>query len=266
MTLTVQESTGTFAFPKICGVLVEPRKLEATCKLVENFHTVMPARMLFFFCGISFYGYYRLLFADDPFVTVISCGTDNFTAESHNDFWKTRRFWETFTGYTHVLTIQTDGCLCTRSTRKIEDFLQYDYVGGYTPHKWWWKETQGLHKFTDYQCFNGGFSFRRIQCMLDVIDAFPPLPSQGFREDLSFRSYGEDLYFVVGMLMINSVRSTNVYKVGLDEFSTHFCTHTHYVHDTFCVHKLDNYVDGSELTRFLEYCPEFNDFTDSNRK
>jgi len=51
-----------------------------------------------------------------------------------------------------------------------------------------------------------------------------------------------------------------IYKVGLDEFSTNFCTHTHYVNDTFCVHKLDNYVQKDELQKFLEYCPEFIHF------
>lgn len=247
-------------FPKICGVLVEPRKKDNIPLLIENFHTVMPGRTLFFFCGTSYYSYYKLLFSDTPLLKIIDSGVDNFTANTHNDYWKKREFWDHFKDYTHVLTIQTDGCLCTNSKWKIEDFLMYDYVGGYTPNKWWWKETQGLHKISDYQCFNGGFSFRKIQTMIDIIDTFPPLPTEGFRENASFRTYGEDLYFVVGMLMMNTIKDKMIYKVGLDEFSTNFCTHTHYVNDTFCVHKLDNYVQKDELQKFLEYCPEFIHF------
>lgn len=247
-------------FPKICGVLVEPRRMSNIHVLIDNFQKVMPGRILFFFCGTSNYDYYKRCYGDDSSIRLIDVGVDNFTAKTHNDLWKTMGFWDNFDGFTHVLTIQTDGCLCEDSDYKIEDFLNYDYVGGYTPYKWWWKETNGLHKYSDYQCFNGGFSFRKIKSMKDVIINFPPLPTEDFREDLSFCAYGEDLYFVVGLLTLNATMEKN-YKVGLDELATRFCTHTHYVHKTFCVHKLDNYVSRSELIRFLEYCPLFVNFT-----
>jgi len=79
---------------------------------------------------------------------------------------------------------------------------------------------------------------------------------------LSFCAYGEDLYFVVGLLRLNaSIDGNAFYKVGLDEHATKFCTHTHYVNKTFCVHKLDNYVTNHQLMKFLEYCPDFKYFT-----
>lgn len=247
-------------FPKICGVLVEPRRMSNIHVLIDNFQKVMPGRVLFFFCGTSHYNYYKGCYGEDSSIRLIDVGVDNFTAKTHNDLWKTMSFWDNFNEFTHVLTIQTDGCLCEESDYKIEDFLNYDYVGGYTPYKWWWKETNGLHRYSDNQCFNGGFSFRKIKSMKDVIRNFPPLPTEDFREDLSFRAYGEDLYFVVGLLTLNATNDKN-YKVGLDELATRFCTHTHYIHKTFCVHKLDNYVSRSELVRFLEYCPLFINFT-----
>ena len=249
-------------FPKVCGVLVEPRRMSNILILVKNFEKVMSGRKLFFFCGKSHYEYYSSYYKDDGFVKVIDLGVDNFTAEEHNDLWKRMDFWDNFENYTHVLTIQTDGCLCEDSEYKIEDFFKYDFVGGYTPNKWWWKETNGLHRYSDYQCFNGGFSFRKIRSMKDVIKKFPPLPTQGFRENLSFCAYGEDLYFIVGLLRLNaSMDGDSFYKVGLDEHATKFCTHTHYLHKTFCVHKLDNYVVNQQLVNFLEYCPDFKYFT-----
>lgn len=247
-------------FPKVCGVLVEPRRMSNINTLVENFSTVMPGRTLFFFCGMSNYDYYSDYYKNSGFVKIVNLGVDNFTASQHNNFWKTLEFWNNFTDYTHVLTIQTDGCLCEDSEYKIEDFFKYDFVGGYTPNKWWWKETQGLHKYSDYQCFNGGFSFRKIQAMKDVLEKFPPLPTRDFNPNLSFREYGEDLYFVVGLLTLNTIKDDLNYKVGLDDFATKFCTHTHYLHKTFCVHKLDNYVNDRELGRFLNYCPVFKNF------
>lgn len=252
--------SGDIEFPKVCGVLVEPRKMMNIHLLIENFEKVMVGRKLFFFCGDSCYGEYINRYKDDNFIKLINLGVDNFTANEHNDLWKRMSFWDNFVGYTHVLTIQTDGCLCEKSQYKIEDFFKYDFVGGYTPNKWWWKETNGLHKYSDYQCFNGGFSFRKISSMKEVIDKFPPLPSEGFRENLSFRAYGEDLYFVVGLLKLNTVCG-DLYKVGLDELATKFCTHTHYLNKTFCVHKLDSYVGENQLKSFLEYCPLFAYFT-----
>jgi hypothetical protein len=256
-------------FPKICGVLVEPRKLSNIHLLIENFHIVLPARTLFFFCGVSHYLYYTNFYINTPFIKIIPLKIDNLTAKEHNDLWKDINFWNHFTDFTHLLSIQTDGCLCINSSYKIEDFLHYDFIGGYTPFKWWWKETQGLHNYSDYQCFNGGFSFRNIQSMITVLKKFTPLPTQDFNEDLSFRSYGEDLYFVVGLLTLNAIdkqQSTNtstkkIYNVGLDAFATKFCTHTNYLHNTFCVHKLDNYTKPQELSKFLEYCPLFIHFT-----
>lgn len=253
-------------FPKVCGVLVEPRSLNNITILIENFQKVMPARNLFFFCGSKMYNYYTDLYKDDNFINIIDLKVDNLNAKEHNNLWKTLSFWEHFKDFTHILTIQTDGCLCEDSKYKIEDFYKYDYVGGYTAYKWWWKETKGLHRYSDYQCFNGGFSFRKIKSMIDVINKFPPLPTEDFYEGLSFRSYGEDLYFVVGLLMLNNNTNNinnkinNKYIIGLDEFATKFCTHTHYLHKTFCVHKFDEYATTQDINSFLKYCPTFYNF------
>ena len=250
---------------KVCGVLVEPRKLDNIIFLIENFQKMMPARHLFFFCGSKGYDYYTNLYKDDLLITVIDLKKDNLNAKEHNNLWKTLSFWDYFNDFTHVLTIQTDGCLCENSAYKIEDFYKYDYVGGYSAYKWWWKETMGLHRYSDYQCFNGGFSFRKIESMKKVLETFPPLPTEDFYQGLSFRSYGEDLYFVVGLLTLNNRSEyTKKYILGLDELATKFCTHTHYFHKTFCVHKFDNYTNKQELNNFLKYCPEFYNFINKN--
>ncbi|NDF60070.1 MAG: hypothetical protein EB100_03230, partial [Crocinitomicaceae bacterium] len=141
--------------------------------------------------------------------------------------------------------------LCEKTNFKLSDFYDYDYVGGYTPHKWWWSETRGLHNFEDYQCFDGGFSLRNISAMKDVINRFP-----------DGNIYTEDLYFVIGLLKLNKESNENMYKVGLDEKASKFCTFSHYIADSFCVNKYDTFVfEASELNRFLRYCPEFINFT-----
>lgn len=249
---------------KVCGLLIEPRGLTNVTTLIDNYIKVSnksgnkTMETLYFYCGASKFKFYHELYKNNNKVKVISLGLDNLQVHQHNDLLKSLTIWELLLsdGYTHVLTIQTDGCLCESSEFTISDFIKcgYDYIGGYTPYKWWWKETCGLHNYDDFQSFNGGFSLRKIKALVDVIKKYEPSPSRGFEPGLDFRSYGEDLYFVCGMFKLG-------YKVATDEYSTNFCTHTHWVKPTFCVHKLDNYTnDVNEMIRFLQYCPEFLPF------
>lgn len=248
---------------KICGVLVEPRKLSNIDYLIDNFFDVMGETDLLFFCGKSCYDDLQIKYKNNKYIKLVTLKVDNLNAKEHNDLWKSINFWDFFKNYSHILTIQTDGCLCKNSKFKIEDFLHYDFIGGYTPNKWWWKETHGLHKYSDNQCFNGGFSLRNVKASLNLIKHCPPLPTEDFSEKLPFASYGEDLYFVVGFLKMNQLGISN-YNVALDEFATNFCTHTHYLKNTFCVHKLDNYTDYITILKFFEYCPEFEHFIKQN--
>ena len=251
-------------FPKVCGVLVELKRKNNIGILVENFRLVMPGRVLFFFCGKSSYDYYKAYYAGDNIIKIVNTGVDNFTMTDYNNFLKSLDFWDTFKDYTHVLTINTRGCLCENSEYKIEDFFKYDFVGGYAPSKFWQNETRDLHSLnnlSNYECFNGGFSFRRIQAMKDVINNFPPLPTNALNENSSFRAYTEDLYFVIGLLILNSTYNfKQKYRVGLDDLASKFCSYTHYIDKTFCVNELDNNIGPQELDKFLKYCPLFGDF------
>ena len=252
---------------RVCGLLIEPRGLTNITILIDNYIRVSKKQgnesmgKLYFYCGASRFKFYSNLYKKNYQIEVISLGLDNLQVHQHNDLLKSAGLWKKLhdDGYTYVLTIQTDGCLCESSEFKISDFINrgYDYIGGYTPYKWWWKETEGLHDYNDYKSFNGGFSLRRITALLDVINKFDPLPSRGFEQGIDFKSYGEDLYFVCGMFKLK-------YKVATDEYSTNFCTHTHWVKPSFCVHKLDNYTkDVDQMIEFLKYCPEFLPFMGS---
>lgn len=245
--------------PSVCGVLVEPRFLQNIHPLICNFKKVLPNIPLLFFCGKNSFEFFKKMYENDNLVQLFPLDTDNLTADKHNDLWKDINFWNHF-DYDYILTIQTDGCLCENSSFQLSDFFHYDYIGGYSPFKWWWKETNGLHDYNDYQCFNGGFSLRNVNAMKDVLKTFPPLPTKGFSPEIPFQMYGEDLYFVVGLLKLNQQKNKKIYNVGLDQFATNFCTHTHYVTNTFCVHKLDSYQDKNIVSKFLNYCPDFSSF------
>lgn len=255
------------SFPKICGVLVElERKLNIGI-LIENYRKVMPGRVLFFFCSKLDYDYYDGYYNGDNIIKIVNTGVDNFTITEYNDFLKSLDFWNTFKDYTHVLTINTRGCLCENSKYRIENFFKYDFIGGYSANKWL-NETHGLHKYSDYKCFNGGFSFRRISAIKDVLNNFPPLPTENYNENTSFRAYTEDLYFVIGLLILNSTgkNGKRKYCVGLDELATKFCTYTDYITNTFCVNEFDDYIEQKQIDIFLQYCPLFKNFIIQSKK
>lgn len=241
----------------IGGVFVEPRMLKQIYWNIENFYKNLPDLNLYFFCGkgnkekhienLKKYKY------DKEKLIIYELDVNNLNFETYSDLFKSFYIIDKVKE-DYILTIQTDGCICNNSKFNIYDFIKYDYIGGYARERWWWKETEGLHDYNDYQCFNGGFSLRNKKAMIDVINKFKPKKSCIWSEGLSFEHFGEDLYFVCGMLKLN-------YNVGLDKFAINFCTYTHYNNDTYCAHQYDKWKNRSEkYSKFLEYCPEFKNF------
>ena len=238
----------------LIGIFIEPRKVTQVYDSIRIFEQVLPHVPLHFFCGKGLKEYYTDKLAENhPSLVIHELDTNNLTFETYSDMMKSISFWKQFgSDVTHALTIQTDGCLCIDSPYKIDAFLEYDYVGGYAHQKWWWKETQGWHNYNAHQCFNGGFSLRKIKPMIEVLEKYPPQPTRGFSPNQPFQTYGEDLYFVCGLLRLK-------YCIGMDEFATKFCTHTRYTEPTFCIHRTAGY-DDSNLQSCLEYCPDYKVF------
>ena len=237
----------------LIGIFIEPRKIKQIYDNIDNFFDVLKTVKLYFFCGKGLKSYFEKCLNYKNLI-IIELTTTNLTPCEYSDLLKSSSFWNQFNNSAqYALIIQSDGCLCKNSPYKIEDFLNYDYIGGYTPDKWWWKETKGLHNYDCYQCFNGGFSLRNISACKDVIKNFPPKQSENFKNNKDITKYHEDLYFVSGMLKLK-------YNVGLDKFATNFCTHTHFINKTFCVHKLNHYDKSYKLQKFLNYCDDFKLF------
>ena len=91
-----------------------------------------------------------------------------------------------------------------------------------------------------------------INSIKKVLTTFPPKKYLKFDQNQDFEHYGEDLYFVVGMLKLG-------FPVGNDKFATNFCTHTSYINNTFCVHKL-NFYNKKDAQRFFNYCEIYKKF------
>lgn len=235
---------------KLIGILVEPRKVKQIFYNIENFFEILPDIPLYFFCGKNLKCYFanKLLKYKNLYISELD--VSNLNPISYSDLFKSINFWKQFNAE-YALTIQTDGCLCKKSKFIIEDFYKYDYIGGYAYQNWWRKEVGDLCSKNVKMCFNGGFSLRNINKCIQVINNFKPLSTNKYYKNIKFYEYAEDLYFVYGMLKLG-------FKVGDDELATNFCTHTKYINNTFCVHKLYHYQNN--INNFLKYCPEFKKF------
>lgn len=266
---------------KIVGVLVEPRKLENTELLINNFFDILKNNSLYFFCGKDCYHYYKEIYSNNNKIILINLNTNNLTPDEYNDLFKNIKFWDQIdTDY--FLTIQTDGCLCKNSDYKLTDFLKYDYIGGCKKNAWR-QCNKYISNYSDkYQCLNGGFSLRNLKAVKDVLKQFPPkkLPpdiianSSKKQAHFSFEYWPEDMYFSIGMYKLN-------YNVALDKFATNFCTHGNLPFaKTFCIHNyhraggrhikiydISNVVTyiqdeawKQRLNKLFEYCPDYKNF------
>ena len=173
---------------QLIGIFIEPRKLKQVEMNILNFFAVFPENSLYFFCGKNLKSYWCETINHFKNLHIIELPVENLDFKTYSNTLKDIKFWEHFDA-DYCITIQTDGCLCKKSPYDIKDFFQYDYVGGYAPQGWWWKETNGLHNINDYQCFNGGFSLRNIHACREVIKKFPPQPSQIFKQGNGERCY-----------------------------------------------------------------------------
>ncbi|KAG9233319.1 hypothetical protein BJ875DRAFT_49911 [Amylocarpus encephaloides] len=72
-------------------------------------------------------------------------------------FLTTAWVWEQLAPADHVLLFQTDSILCSNSEKKMEDYLEYDFIGAPLEGTGWG------------QGFNGGLSLRNRNLILEVI-------------------------------------------------------------------------------------------------
>ncbi|KAL9604107.1 MAG: hypothetical protein Q9219_000695 [cf. Caloplaca sp. 3 TL-2023] len=94
----------------------------------------------------------------------------NFTThEPVSAFFATPWLWERLAPATHVLLFQADSMLCANSLRKVDDFLEYDFVGA--PFK--------THEGFNY---NGGLSLRNREKILDIARRYTREPMSRYED------------------------------------------------------------------------------------
>jgi hypothetical protein len=133
----------------------------------------------------------------------------------------------------HVLMIQPDSVLCSKSPYSIDDFLQYDWVGAPWYHAPTLSGNGGMlgiatPVFFTLTCDGGvapGFSLRNREKMLETIEKCPPNPDA--IEDLWFAECFENLRWN-GALKV---------KLAPTEVMSNFAVETIYAPEPFGIHK-----------------------------
>lgn len=82
------------------------------------------------------------------------------TIKSYSKLLASTRFW-TLLRAEHVLLFQMDSVLCSMSPWKVDDFLQYDYIGAPWIDKWYGMDIG-----------NGGLSLRKTKTMIRITRTF----------------------------------------------------------------------------------------------
>ena len=94
----------------------------------------------------------------------------NFTVhEPVSAFFATPWLWENLAPAKHILMFQTDSILCANSLRRVDDFLEYDFIGAPI-------------KIANGHNYNGGLSLRNREKMLEVLEHFTRLPDENFED------------------------------------------------------------------------------------
>lgn len=216
-------------------VIVEPRKHPNLQYVIENFDVNMdPKWDLYVFHGKNSSQYVidstKNVKGRKKFLYQLEI--DNLTSEEYNFMFKQKEFWD-LVDAENIIVFQTDSVLCGSSPKKIEDFLDYGYIGcsagkdiNIWKGKWSGAPFYGI----------GGLSFRKksfmTKCIKDgKVDQFFP----------------EDVFYSVCVEDSKNKPTSDV--IG------DFCTQYSYDHKSFGAHKITD-LQEKDRKNFLEYCSE----------
>jgi hypothetical protein len=149
------------------AAIVENRPLENLIPIILHFSSVLGVEWAIHIFTIQ--ENQGLFFDSGPFQREVAAGRfhvrslpDDEKLSSHasvSDFFTKPWFWEQLAPAEHILMFQADSILCSKAPQKVEDFLQYDFVGAPV------RDGLGLG-------YNGGLSIRNRTMCLDIVNNF----------------------------------------------------------------------------------------------
>lgn len=152
----------TSKYPYI-ALIVDDRASQQVVNAVTNVLQHIPADWkVQIIAPIQHWSFYNasslhpLIISDRVFMTPLDFPRVDFTgAEFINLLLTSAEFWHQVQGE-KILYFQIDSVICSNSSYKLTDFLEYDFIGA---------------PWTDGGCCNGGFSLRSRKKMLELFES-----------------------------------------------------------------------------------------------
>jgi hypothetical protein len=212
---------------KYTAIIVEPRKHRALEFVLKNFVDNLSNEWQF----IIFHGNNNKEYLENIInnnfkdktsrIKMVDLKVDNLTIPEYNKLFFTKDFYDNIP--TEIfLVFQTDTIIIKENAHKINDFIEYDYVGAPFIEEKWNKNTDKIG--------NGGLSLRRKSKMLEVLNKCE------ITKDVP-----EDVYF--GTLFCDKV---NLHKPSYEK-SKEFSVEQVYFDTPFGVHKPWNFNNIKQL-------------------
>lgn len=227
------------------AVIIEPRKDILLIKIINIYLKLLPPNTkIHIFHGIDNEKFILDNFSREIFnnkIIMTNMKVKNLTIYQYNLLLTSIDFYNKINGE-NILIFQMDTCICSKSLFKIEDFLDYDYVG--SP----WINQNSLtyrnlnHKITKEKLVNkvgnGGLSFRKKSKMIEHIKTH------------TYNGEPEDVYFSKSKIL--KFPSINV----ASNFSSEYLVNP----NSYGIHRSHKIVNKDKINILRESCPEFNVF------
>ena len=153
------------------AVIVETRKHRALEFVLNNVMSILPNEWnLQIFHGTYNKEYIKDIINNNPLlssikskITLSNLNIKEVTQEDSSKIMLSESLWESIIGET-VLYFECDSLLCPNSKYKVDDFTNFDYIGGF-----WGNALYNLNEKYPV-VMNGGVSIRKKSFMLDIIE------------------------------------------------------------------------------------------------
>ena len=211
------------------AVIVEPREHEFLVPVINNIIDNVPEyTKIQIFHGTKNLDYIKKHFGNQiksNKIILTNLNVENIDRNYYSDMLTDELFWNNIDGE-HILIFQTDSCMCSKSSHKIEDYFQYSYIGG------------PLKNNDIYQ--NGGFSLRKKSDMLKAINT----------KKHNENTWPEDQWF--------SVKKKNILTLPTIEIAKTFSVERVLYDSPIGIHKPWQFLNKNELNKLKESCPEIS--------
>ena len=167
-----------------------------------------------------------------------------------SEFLTTPWFWEQLAPAGHIFMFQADSIVCTNADLRVDDFLEYDFVGAPIDVP---KDPPNGHG----EGYNGGFSLRNRTMMLDIVNRF----SWQEEKDAGKISQAgcvtqepclkfEDQWFYHKMKDMSEAR------LPTQEVASHFAVETIWYDKPLGYHQVERW-NSDKMDKVAEWCPEY---------